>query len=134
MNKRLVRQIGGVALNQAARQYMGEGKKIDAKLGIALFRDKRVPVAAKMAGLALGFVLMTVLNALELPIEAVLAFLVPFFGLGLELMWNGAETVVGTLLFSAVALPFIAPKQIVQQIRAERAGPIPVTVTQKTLR
>jgi hypothetical protein len=128
MKNAMIRHIGGIALNRAARNYIGEGKRIDAKLGIALFRDRRVPVPAKMAAIALGFVLMTVLNALQLPLDAVIAFLLPFVGLGVELMWNGAETLIGTLLFSALALPFVAPKGIVERIRAERAGPIPVAV------
>jgi hypothetical protein len=128
MRNAIIRHIGGVALNRAAQNYIGEGKQVDAKLGIALFRDRRVPVPVKMAAIAVGVVLMTILNALELPLEAVIAFLLPFVGLGVGLIWNGAETVIGALLFSALALPFLAPKQIVQRIRAERAGPIPVTV------
>jgi hypothetical protein len=128
MRNAIIRHIGGLALNQAARQYIGEGKRVDAKLGIALFRDKRVPVAAKMAAIALGFGLMTVLNALQLPLEAVIAFLIPFVGLGVEVMWNGAETIVGTLLFSSLVLPFVAPKALVQQVRAERSGPVLVPV------
>lgn len=128
MRNAIIRQVGGVALNRAAQNYIGEGKRVDAKLGIALFRDRRVPVPSKMAAIAVGVVLMTLLNALEMPLEAVIAFLLPFVGFGIELMWNGAETIIGTLLFSTLVLPFIAPKQIVQRIRAERSGPIPVTV------
>lgn len=124
------RRVGGPVAHLMARHYIGEGKPLDLPLGMALFRDKRVPVASKMGAMAIGFAAMMVWNVLELPVEALVAFLLPLVGMGLEIAWNGAETIIGSLLFASLVLPHIAPKALVQEIRAER-NPIPVPVTKR---
>ncbi len=121
------RRVGGPVAHLMARNYMGEGKPLDLQLGIALFRDKRVPVAAKMGAMAIGFGAIMAWNVLELPVEALIAFLLPVVGLGIDIAWNGAQTIVGSLLFAGLALPHIAPKSLVQTIRAER-NPVPIPI------
>jgi hypothetical protein len=125
-----VRRVGGPVAHLVARNYIGEGKPLDIPLGMALFRDKRVPVAAKMGAMAIGFAAMMLWNVLELPVEALIAFLLPLVGLGIEIAWNGAQTIIGSLLFASLALPHIAPKTLVQKIRAER-NPVPVPITER---
>lgn len=123
-----VRQWGGPVAHVVGRHYVGENKPLDMKLGIALFRDRRIPVAAKMLGLGAGIAAMMAWNVLELPVEALIAFFVPF-GLPVEVAWNGAETFAGSLLFATLFLPHLAPKPLVAEIRAEREPalvPIPV--------
>lgn len=128
MNKILVRKLGGTAVGMATRNLIGEGKTVDVKLGFALGRDRRVPVTAKMAALALGFVLTFALDMFELPLETVLAFLLPVIGFGINLAVDGAELIALPVLFGAALLPHLAPKSIVERVRAERAGPVPVPV------
>jgi hypothetical protein len=71
------------------------------------------------------------LEFFELPREAVLAFLLPVVGLGLNFAIDGAELVALPLLFGAALLPYLAPKHLVEQALAERNGPIPVRVNAK---
>src|SRR5690349_6128108 len=104
-----IRRVGGPVAHLMARHYIGEGKPLDLRLGMGLFRDKRVPVAAKMGAMAIGFAAMMFWNVLELPVEALIAFLLPLVGMGIEIAWNGAETIIGSLLFASLALPHIAP-------------------------
>ncbi len=72
-------------------------------------------------------------NVLELPVEALIAFLLPLVGFGFEIAWNGVETIIGSLLFAGLALPHLAPKTLVQQIRAER-NPVPIPVEARSSR
>ena len=120
VNNPSVRRASGPLAHLAARRYMGEGKTLDLKLGMALYRDKRVPVMAKMSALMVGILAMFAVNLLELPIEAVIAVLLPVFGIPLEMAFNGMETMVGSVLVAALVLPHVAPKQLVQEIREER--------------
>jgi hypothetical protein len=126
MNKRLIRNFGGPLLIKMARNYIGNGKPLDFRLGVTLFRDRRVSVPHKMMALALGVIIMVALNAMEMPLETLLAILLPIVGAGIDLAFTGVENVVGPLLLAALLLPHVAPREIVDRIRAERAGPIPV--------
>ena len=125
-----VRRVGGPVAHLMARHYIGEGKRLDLRLGMTLFRDKRVPATAKLGAMAIGLAAMMVWNILELPVEALIAFLLPLVGMGIEIAWNGAQTVIGSLLFASLALPYVAPKMLVQAIRAEQ-NPVPVPATER---
>jgi hypothetical protein len=126
-----VRRWSGPVAHVAARQFVGENKPLDPKLGVTLFRDRRVPAVVKTLALACGFAAMMVWNLLELPAEALIALLLPL-GIPLEIAWNGAETLGGSLLFAALILPRVAPKSLVEEIRAERApAPVPVEPNRK---
>ena len=114
----------------AARHFVGENKPLDFKLGVSLFRDRRVAVPYKMAALAIGFIGVILLNAVELPVETLLAMAVPVLGLGFDFALNGLEWIAGPLLMAAFALPHIAPKPLVQTVREERDGPIRATIVE----
>ena len=127
MNK-ILRQAGGRVAHQAVRKHTAEGGRFDLKFGFALLRDRRVPVGAKLLALGLGVAATAVINALELPLEVLIAVLLPGVGLAVDAVLNGVEFIAGPLLASALVLPFVAPKSLVERIRAERSPrPVPVT-------
>lgn len=110
----------GQATNYATRQYVGENKKVDVRLGVALLKDSRVALKSKLMSLGLGIVAILLLDTLEFPLEMLIATLLPFVGLGINLVGDGIEFLVGSLLIAAAALPHLAPKPLVERIRAER--------------
>jgi hypothetical protein len=129
-----VRQVGSPVLHIVAHRYVGEGKLFDLRLGFALFKEKRTPVGAKMSALVLGAVAMMGWNLLELPVEALMAFLLPFVGMVFQVAWNGLETVIGSLLFASLILPRIAPQALVHQVRTGQAEPVLVAETASSTR
>jgi hypothetical protein len=133
MNKKqMLGGVGGFVAGQVARQHVGENKLFDVKLGSALLKDRRVPVGTKLMAMALGIALVTLIEMLEIPIETIVAFLLPIVGIGLNIAVDGLEYVAGSLLFAALLVPHLAPKTLVQQIRGERTGePIPVEMNTK---
>ena len=92
------------------------------RLGFALMKDRRVPVVTKFVALGVGLGLTFVLEALELPVEGILAALVPFLGVGLDVVIDGAETVILPFVFGAILLTHFAPKSVVNRIRVERGS------------
>ncbi len=127
MLKTILRQAGGRVAHNAVRKHTAEGGRFDLKFGFALLKDRRVPVGVKLLALGLGVAATAVVNALELPLEMLIAVLLPGVGLAVDAVLNGVEFIAGPLLASALILPFVAPKPLVQQIRAERSPrPVPV--------
>ena len=116
--------VGRHFLRQAvaggAQQFAGGA--LDPKFGLKLLRDKRVPLQPKVAAFALGLGAVFVLQILELPLEAALALFLPLLGLATDVALNGAELLAGPLLFATLALPYLAPRDVVEQIRAEAAN------------
>ena len=68
--------------------------------------------------------LTTLLIGLELPIEAIITGLLNLLGLGMVTAVDGIETIVGPVLFAALLLPHLAPKELVFAKRSEQAGVI----------
>jgi hypothetical protein len=87
---------------------------------MALFRDRRVPVSTKVAALGVGFVLMLVVQALEFPLEAVLAAILPLVGLVFDVAFDGLEFIALPLIFGAILITHMAPRQLVDAIRSGR--------------
>jgi hypothetical protein len=94
---------------------------LDMKLGFALMRDRRVPMRSKLFSLLLGLAITGIVEALEIPVETIFAALVPFLGIAGDFIIDGAETLAGPLLLANALLPFVAPHDIVERIRSERA-------------
>ena len=115
---RVAHSVGG----KYAAQHIGPNRAIDAKLGWALIRDRRVPLVKKMLALGLGTGATFALLAAEVPLNALLALLLPGIGLGLDAVMDSMEVVVGPILMASLLMPHLAPKAIVQQVRAERYG------------
>lgn len=124
----MIRQVATFVGRYFLRQAVAGGANklvggaLDPKFGLKLLRDKRVPVQPKIAAFALGLGAFLVLQILELPLEAALAVLLPFFGLAADIALNGVEFLAGPLLFTTLTLPYFAPREIVEQIRAEAAN------------
>ncbi|MDX1934208.1 MAG: hypothetical protein SFU56_16525 [Capsulimonadales bacterium] len=119
------------AMGFLVHRFVGEGKPVDVRLGIALLRDRRVPVVSKLLSVGAGIGLIALLEVLELPSEMLMAFLLPLIGFGINLALDGLEAVFGSFLLAAAILPHLAPREIVARVRAERAGPVPVRVAAK---
>lgn len=95
---------------------------VDLRLGMALMKDRRVPLRSKLTAALMGLAITGIVEFLEIPIEGVIAAVLPIFGITSDVMIDGAEAIAGPLLLATALLPHIAPRHIVEQIRAERAG------------
>jgi hypothetical protein len=91
-------------------------------LGYALLRDRRVPIRTKLIALGIGAAGVGAIELLQLPVEGVLAALLPFIGAAGDLALDGAEGVIGPILIATFLLPYLAPAHIVRQISAETEG------------
>src|ERR1700692_4850696 len=90
------------------------------QLGYALLRDRRVSIRAKLIALGIGAAAIGAIELLQLPVEGVVAALLPLIGAVGDLALDGAEAVIGPVLIATLLLPHLAPPDLVQQIRAER--------------
>jgi hypothetical protein len=97
-------------------------KLIDVKFGFALMRDRRVPLRCKAGAFLIGLLLTGIVETLEIPVEGMLAAMLPVLGIAGDFAIDGAELVAGPILLAHILLPWIAPKDIVERIRAERTG------------
>jgi hypothetical protein len=88
-------------------------------LGYTLLRDRRVPIRTKLIALGIGAAGMGAIELLQLPVEGVVAALLPFIGAAGDLALDGAEAIIGPVLIATLVLPHIAPPALVRQIRAE---------------
>ena len=88
-------------------------------LGYALLHDRRVPIRAKLIALGIGAAGVGAIELLQLPVEGVVAALLPLMGAAADLALDGAEAVIGPVVIAALLLPHLAPAHLVQQICAE---------------
>jgi hypothetical protein len=95
---------------------------MNIQLGYALLRDRRVPIQPKLIALATGAGVVGFIELLQLPLESVFAVILPVIGIAGDVVFDGAEGVIGTVLVATLLMPYLAPSTIVQQIRAERAS------------
>ena len=94
---------------------------LNMQLGYALLRDKRVPIRTKLIVLGIGAAIVGTVEVLQLPVEGVIAALLPLIGAAGDLAVDTAEAILGPVLIATVLLPHMAPADIVRQIQAERA-------------
>jgi len=57
-----------------------------------------------------------------LPLEAVLAAILPLIGITGDIAFDGAEAVVGPVIMATMLLPYLVAPPLVRQIRAEGEG------------
>ena len=114
-------------LTEAAKHVVANqvGSRFDIKLGYSLFKDRRIHFVPKLIALGLGAAATGLCILFELPLEAIIAGLLPILGWGIDIFADGAEAVVVTSIVGCLSLPFIAPKELVHEIMAERKGLIP---------
>ena len=89
-------------------------------IGYALLRDRRVPIRTKLIALGIGAAGVGAIELLQLPVEGVVAALLPLLGAAGDLALDGAEAVIGPVLIATFLLPHLVPADLVQQIRAEK--------------
>jgi hypothetical protein len=120
MRNQVFKAVGKQVAYGVARKQLDRGGAFDLKLGMALLKDARVPAGSKMLALGIGVAAVAVFDTLEIPLEALIAFLLPVLGVGINFAVDGLQYVTGSLLLAAVLLPRLAPPQIVERIRNER--------------
>jgi hypothetical protein len=94
---------------------------MNAPLGYALLRDRRVSLRPKLIALGAGLAAMAALEVLQIPFESVLALILPAVGAAGDIAVDGMEAVVIPVLIATLLMPHLAPPMLVDQIRAERA-------------
>ena len=100
----------------------GLQKTFDWRLGLQLMRDGRVPARSKFQALALGVLALIALEVLELPVQAALWAFLPLIGAAADFAVDGLELLVVPFLISTIALPFLAPRDVVDALRGKRAA------------
>jgi hypothetical protein len=94
---------------------------MNAPLGYALLRDRRVSLRPKFVALGAGLVVMGAIQLLQIPLESVLAFVLPGVGAAGDVALDGVEAVVVPVLVATLLMPHLAPRSIVDELRAEHA-------------
>jgi hypothetical protein len=79
-------------------------------LGYTLLRDRRVPIRCKLIALGVGAAAIGVIEVLQLPIDGIMAALLPFIGAAGDLALDGAEAVIGSVLIATLLLPQLLPR------------------------
>ena len=121
MIQTLLRMLSGQLLHRAVN-HGGLQKKFDWRLGLQLMRDGRIPAKYKVQAGLLGILALVALEVLELPVQAALWALLPLIGFAADFAVDGLELLVVPFLIATVALPFLAPRALVDAIRNGRSG------------
>jgi hypothetical protein len=95
---------------------------MNAPLGYALLRDRRVSLRPKLVALGVGLAAAGLIELLQIPLESVFALVLPVVGVAGDVAVDGAEAVIIPVLVATLLMPYLAPPSIVQQLRAERAA------------
>ena len=95
---------------------------MNAPLGYALLRDRRVSLRSKFVALGAGLVVLGVIEILQIPLESVVAFVLPGVGAASDVVVDGAEAFIVPVLVATLLMPFLAPPSIVHELRAEHAS------------
>lgn len=98
-------------------------KRSHLRLGWALARDRRVPAGKKALALGVGTLMTALLIALEVPLEAVVAFFLPIVGDLIDFAIDGVEVLLLPILFASMTLPHLLPKHLVREIRRSSSQP-----------
>jgi hypothetical protein len=110
MNKQQIKTVG----TQAA--LLNVRRRVDVRLGFALLRDRRIPLAKKAQAILLGALGMLLIQVIEIPLEWLTVILGSPFGIE-----DGIEAIILPIMLASATLPYLAPKELVDQLRAERA-------------
>lgn len=91
------------------------------KTGFRLFGCRQIPVITKVLAFALGGFLTLMLIGLELPLEGILGFVLPVFGITADVLFDGVELVALPIVFGSLFLTWLAPRPIYDFYRAQPA-------------
>jgi hypothetical protein len=99
---------------------------MNMSLGCALLGDRRVPVRTKLIALGIGAAGLGAIELLQLPVEGVVAALLPFIGAAGDLALDGAEAVIGPVLIATLPVALISrpPNLCNKSARQRNARPI----------
>ena len=104
IKRKLVHVIGGRIARGVSTRYL------DIPLGWAMMRDPRVSAFRKLFALAIGIGVVSLLIALELPLELLTMVLLPIAGEILTFVIDGVEMLVLPGLIACAILPLMQPK------------------------
>jgi hypothetical protein len=71
--------------------------------------------------LGAGLVVLGAIQVLQIPLESILAFVLPGVGAAGDVAVDGVEAVVVPVLVATLLMPHLAPRSIVEELRAEHA-------------
>jgi hypothetical protein len=71
--------------------------------------------------LGAGLVVLGAIQVLQIPLESILAFVLPGVGAAGDVAVDGAEAIVVPVLVATLLMPHLAPRSIVEELRAEHA-------------
>lgn len=117
MTRLLARSAARHAAKHAAKHAHRRGW-LNVRLGMALFRDRRVSVGTKLLALGLGLGLTMIAEALQLPLEGIFAALMPLVGIVLDVAIDGLELIALPMIFGSILLTHLAPRMIVDDVAA----------------
>ena len=121
----ILRLLGHKAMHNTVAKHTTHGGVLDVQLGFALLRDRRVPIVSKLLALALGAGSIAAMMTLELPLESLIAVVLPLLGVMADFAVDGIEAVIGPIVVAALLIQHIAPAPVVQIIREERLTTLP---------
>ncbi len=85
---------------------------LDIPGGFRLFFNRELPLRYKLTAVVAGIAITAAVVAMELPLETIVGGLLNLPGITLDLLVDGAEIVIGPVLFAAITLPHIARKRL----------------------
>jgi hypothetical protein len=100
---------------------LGVGFRVNARLGYALLRDRRISLRPKFVALGAGLAVLAAIELLQVPLESVLALVLPGVGAAGDVAVDGAEAVIVPVLVATLLMPYLAPPRIVEELRAQHA-------------
>lgn len=107
MGSFLLRILGHRAAKHVVKHHVKKHGTLDVKYGFSLFKDPRVPVGLKAAAIGIAFVIFFVIQALELPLEALIGLLLPIVGVEFDFLFSGVEFVLLPGILACLILPQI---------------------------
>jgi hypothetical protein len=101
----LIKRAAAKKVEGAVHQQVRKSGLLNIRYGLSLLLNRNVPVLRKALAIGLGVVAASLLVALELPFESIVAGLLNLFGMGLDVLLDGLEVIVGPILFAAMIMP-----------------------------
>jgi hypothetical protein len=122
MNLKTNQETMGPRTGRLQRANGGGADRLDASLGFALLKDSRICVWQKTRALATGAAIVAGL----ILVSAVGARWAGVGGRSIGAWPDGIAFASGTLLFGALLLKRLAPREVVSRVRCERFRVIPM--------
>ena len=102
MHAKIVQTVAGHAANGFVKKHLS------VRYGWTLMRDRQISGWTKLVALAIGIAALGAIIALELPLETIVAVLMPGVGSVLGLFVDGLELIALPVIVGCLVLPKIA--------------------------